>query len=443
MEYLQDLCRRMYVPRQNLSLDEGIMPYKGRLSIKTYNPMKPDKYGVKFYFLCEAVSGYVRNFFVYRGTHQSLHDIVFGLLGSLLGKGYHVYMDNFYNSVTLANELYTENTHCTGTLRLQRGAPPSLKALAGKKQVRNFYRHLRRNNTLVMCWYDTRLVSLVTTFHGPDTAPYVHKMKQRTRSGTRQVQEVHLDRPIAIGEYTKYMQGVDRLDQLMKYYSFLRKTRRWTKKILFYFIQIGLHNSYILYLKYSTDAHKLSHKQFHQLAIKSLLFFDTDEWPLTPPDERIVHAGDLQGDEHQPQQVPVPPAAPLAEDDSDDPDDPEAEAPRTPPPPPPAAAAADDDDVATPQTRKRIFDPPGRLLSYKKHKPEAVQGTNKRSQRRCRVCFMNGIRRDTMKQCCVCKIALCTSRDCFEVYHKRVKFWQSPPAGGSQLGRRGRRQSQQ
>ena len=37
---------------------------------------------------------------------------------------------------------------------------------------------------------------------------------------------------MAIREYTKYMQGVDRLDQFMKYYSFLQKTKRWTKKDL-------------------------------------------------------------------------------------------------------------------------------------------------------------------------------------------------------------------
>ena len=82
------------------------MPYKGRLLIKTYNPAKPDKYGVKIYFLCEAVTGYVFSFSVYRGVHQTLHEIVFSLMGGLLGQGYHVYMDNYYNSVGLAQNLY-------------------------------------------------------------------------------------------------------------------------------------------------------------------------------------------------------------------------------------------------------------------------------------------------------------------------------------------------
>ena len=63
MEYLQVLCKQHYLPNQELSLDEGIMPYKGHLSIKIYSPQKPDKYGVKFYFLCEAASGYVYSFF--------------------------------------------------------------------------------------------------------------------------------------------------------------------------------------------------------------------------------------------------------------------------------------------------------------------------------------------------------------------------------------------
>ena len=40
MEYLQGLCKRHYIPNQNLSLDEGIMPYKGHLSIRTYKSTK-------------------------------------------------------------------------------------------------------------------------------------------------------------------------------------------------------------------------------------------------------------------------------------------------------------------------------------------------------------------------------------------------------------------
>ena len=133
MEYLQVLCKQHYLPNQELSLDEGIMPYKGRLSIKIYSPQKPDKYGVKFYFLCEAASGYVYSFSVYRGVSQSLKEIVYTLLSGLFGQGYHVYMDNYHNSVNLARDLYADKVHCTGTLHLPRGAPPFPQELGRKE----------------------------------------------------------------------------------------------------------------------------------------------------------------------------------------------------------------------------------------------------------------------------------------------------------------------
>ena len=44
MEYLQDRCRMLVVPSKNLSLDEGLLAYKGRLLIKVYNPKKPKKW---------------------------------------------------------------------------------------------------------------------------------------------------------------------------------------------------------------------------------------------------------------------------------------------------------------------------------------------------------------------------------------------------------------
>ena len=361
---------------QNLSLDEGIMPYKGRLAIKTYNPMKPDKYGVKFYYLCEAVSGYVYSFSVYRGISQSLHDTVFGLLGGLMGQGYHVYMDNYYNSVDLARDLYREKVHCTGTLRLTRGAPPPLADLRGKKQDRNFLKKLRNENTLIMCWYDTRLVSVITTFHGPDTAPYTHNKRIR-KKGKTTLERVNLDRPVAIREYTKYMQGVDRLDQFMKYYSFLRKSRRWTKKIFFYFVQIGLQNAYALYRKYSTDNPKLTHMNFHAVAVQALIYFDPDEWPATGP--FIPHAPDLPGDDGASQQQQAQPQqqqqqqAQQQQHSSPDPDSPPPRSPGTPPgspraTTPPAQPAQPAQPACGVTPRPRLQDPASRLQHFSRHR---------------------------------------------------------------------------
>ena len=50
LDFIIGKCRSLYVPTSNLSIDEGMLKWKGRLSIRVYNPMKPIKYGIKFYF---------------------------------------------------------------------------------------------------------------------------------------------------------------------------------------------------------------------------------------------------------------------------------------------------------------------------------------------------------------------------------------------------------
>ena len=51
----------IYLPSQVLSLDEGMIPWRGHLSIKVYNPDK-HKYGIKAYMICDSHTGYCVQF---------------------------------------------------------------------------------------------------------------------------------------------------------------------------------------------------------------------------------------------------------------------------------------------------------------------------------------------------------------------------------------------
>lgn len=46
----------VFSPHQHLSLDEGMVPWLGKLSFRVYNPDKPKKYGIKAYILCDPVT---------------------------------------------------------------------------------------------------------------------------------------------------------------------------------------------------------------------------------------------------------------------------------------------------------------------------------------------------------------------------------------------------
>ena len=179
MEYLQDRCRSLVVPGKNLSLDEGMMAYKGRLSIKVYSPKKAKKYGIKFFFVMESSTGYVLDFSIYSGVYSTLRDTVFGLVDCFRNQGYHLFMDNYYNSVSLAQELYDAGIHCSSTLRLVRGAPTVLQRLGQNLQqlARGDTVWRRKADVFVICWKGVRLVPMITTSDEPMQEEIVQRKK--------------------------------------------------------------------------------------------------------------------------------------------------------------------------------------------------------------------------------------------------------------------------
>ncbi|EFN87013.1 PiggyBac transposable element-derived protein 4, partial [Harpegnathos saltator] len=127
LNYVQNKFQTVYTPKQELSLDEGIIPWRGRLSFRTYNPAKLVKYGILVRMLCEATSGYICNFKVYSGTAGRLQDTVLSILRPYMGFHHHIYMDNYYNSVNTAELLLQNSTRICGTIRSNRGLPQNLK----------------------------------------------------------------------------------------------------------------------------------------------------------------------------------------------------------------------------------------------------------------------------------------------------------------------------
>ena len=72
---LIDMClqsfRDRYVPGQDLSVDEGMIKYKGRLYFRQYMPKKPVKFGIKVWMAADAKTGYVCNYDIYLGKQST------------------------------------------------------------------------------------------------------------------------------------------------------------------------------------------------------------------------------------------------------------------------------------------------------------------------------------------------------------------------------------
>ena len=66
------------------------------------------------------------------------------------------------------------------------------------------------------------------------------------------------------------MLGVDRLDQRMAYYQFVRKSVRWWRKVFFWMVEVVVVNTYIVYTTHTDARRKLSHKDFRRELVLAL-----------------------------------------------------------------------------------------------------------------------------------------------------------------------------
>ena len=80
-----------------------------------------------------------------------------------------------------------------------------------------------------------------------------------------------INKPYAIDQYNKFMDGVDKQDQFISYYGFSRRTRKWWKKVFFHLLDTAVVNAYIMYTHSQHSSKKLTHVQFRIELAKQLL----------------------------------------------------------------------------------------------------------------------------------------------------------------------------
>ena len=132
----------------------------------------------------------------------------------MLGRGHHVYTDNFYTSPELANELLKKDTYLVGTVKESRkGMPIALKAASDLIQGETVWR--RNGQLLAIKWQDhgPRSVCLLSTIHRAEEQLY----------RTYKYNNLAKFKPTAIIEYVNKMAGVDKAGQLIQYRSCNRK----------------------------------------------------------------------------------------------------------------------------------------------------------------------------------------------------------------------------
>ena len=155
----------MYTPERQLAIDETLIKFKGKLHFRQFIPIKPSRFGIKAFTLAESSSGYVLNSKIYIGKERNEvqrdlgRKVVTSVFQPYLDKGYYAFMDNYYTSVGLFEELEERNTLCCGTVRSNRVGLPKeicgLKEKAVKKLKRGESLYRQKGNLTCMTWCDS------------------------------------------------------------------------------------------------------------------------------------------------------------------------------------------------------------------------------------------------------------------------------------------------
>lgn len=286
-----------YTPKRDLSLDESCCPWKGRLRFKVYNPRKPARFHIKLFQICEATSGYIVGFSVYTGKDSCIDEgvclfdecstttkVVMTLSNrcNLLDKGYRLFFDNYYTSPELLEELLHRDTLSVGTVRTNRRGFPQALRQAKLKTGESCFRRSKDINgqpgsMLALKWFDKRDVNLLSTSHAA-TEEWTGKLDRRDRTP--------IYKPSCIVDYIQKMGGVDLSDQLMNYYSFLRKTCKWWRKLWLHMLNMLILNAYILNNKFGQK--KLTHSDYCEYIAGYLVQGNGDSIDCLPIDNFLV-----------------------------------------------------------------------------------------------------------------------------------------------------------
>lgn len=130
-DILNEKYSELYYPEEHIAVDEVIVLFKGRVVFRQYIPKKHKRFGIKIYKLNDTL-GYTYDMQVYLGKQKeaatknisAVHGTVLGLTRKVEGVGHKLYMDNYFSSPALYDDLLTRKINSCGTVRYNRRELP-------------------------------------------------------------------------------------------------------------------------------------------------------------------------------------------------------------------------------------------------------------------------------------------------------------------------------
>ena len=247
LEAVRRNCTERYHPHQNVSVDEAMVAFRGRLGFRQYIPSKPCKYGIKVWMRADPHNGYCQDFQVYTGkTGNGKPEgglgarVVKDLVAGIGGKSHIFNCDNFFSSPALFSDLSKDQIFARGTVRQDRkGLPPP--GLFSKKKLKTQGESVVSQKGILSAvkWQDKKTVSLLSAADAP---LQMTEVKRKKKDGSSTL----VPCPLVVQTYNQFMNGVDYADQLRNEYPTYRRSKKWWHYLFWFLWDISVCNAFIL-----------------------------------------------------------------------------------------------------------------------------------------------------------------------------------------------------
>ena len=224
---------------ENLCVDEQVISFKRKSSIKQYDPKKPTKWGYKVFVLTSA-SGIIHNFEVYTGRIKATPqqpdigasgNIVLRLVQHVQRDVWHkMHIDNWFNSPKLQIALWNLGIACLGTVRSSRLKDCAMKLnslmkKAGRGAIATMLTCENGVELNAIKWMDSEAVHMLLTFVGSHLTQEVPRFDQKTKS------DIAVLQPSTVRLYNRLIGGVNLLDSLIALYRNTLRTKKWYYRV--------------------------------------------------------------------------------------------------------------------------------------------------------------------------------------------------------------------
>ena len=261
-----------FTATQHQSIDKHMAKFKGHNILRQFVKGKPIQWGFKIWCRCDSKTGYLFEGDIYCGKkkgsveHGLGEAVVIQLTEKIKNLKCQIFIDNFFNTLSLQKNLLKNRILSAGTVRMNHKHLPKTKIPSDKSMKRGDMVSFHVNEITFVKWMNNKAVFLLSNFLS--ATPY-HTEKPR-KKGSNEKEAV--TSPNVVRQYNFHMGGVDLMDQKKVTYQFDHRSKsKYYFRIVHDFIDIAINNSYVVYCKLGESVPSMDAKTYRRAVAQSLI----------------------------------------------------------------------------------------------------------------------------------------------------------------------------